>query len=66
MTKRMRKLCPQCGADAVERDALACWSEPEQRWELQCEFDNMSCGECGAEFKVAREETIEDETEGAK
>lgn len=63
MTKRMRMLCPECRADAVQRDAIACWSEPEQRWEIQCVLDNMDCGECGAEIKIAEEEPIENEGE---
>lgn len=59
--KKVNLVCPVCGADSVERDALACWSVQDQCWELQATFDAMRCGECEACFNEAREvEVLED------
>jgi hypothetical protein len=63
--KKVNLVCPACGADAVERDATACWSVQDQAWELQATFDQMRCSACEANFNEAREvEAIEVEEEG--
>jgi DNA-directed RNA polymerase subunit RPC12/RpoP len=45
-------VCSTCGSDDVSRDALAAWSVPEQRWELQTELDNANCERCGDETRL--------------
>jgi hypothetical protein len=49
MSQKIRVVCSVCGSLNVTRDALARWSEPEQKWEVSGELDNTDCDDCGEE-----------------
>ena len=43
---RIRMRCPNCGSDAICKDAWAAWDETNQRWELGGVYDNETCIQC--------------------
>lgn len=42
-------ICPQCGGDALVRDASACWDSASQDWTLAGVQDCETCDLCGVE-----------------
>jgi hypothetical protein len=58
MTKRIRKLCPNCGSPHMEARATALWDEDEQDWVVNDVSANYLCIECGEEPDEYRVETI--------
>ena len=43
---RIRMRCPNCGSDAICKDAWAAWDETNQRWELGGVYDHETCISC--------------------
>jgi predicted RNA-binding Zn-ribbon protein involved in translation (DUF1610 family) len=51
----MKLLCPYCGSENIVRDAYAEWDSEANEWVLRSVYDDMSCDDCGKEFKEATE-----------
>ena len=43
---RLKMQCPNCGSEAICKDAWAAWDETNQRWELGGVYDHETCIEC--------------------
>ena len=43
---RIKMRCPNCGSEAICKDAWAAWDETNQRWELGGVYDHETCIEC--------------------
>ena len=46
---RIKMRCPNCGSEAICKDAWASWDETNQRWELGGVYDHETCIECERE-----------------
>lgn len=46
---RIRMRCPNCGSEAICKDAWAAWDETNQRWELGGVYDHETCIGCERE-----------------
>ena len=46
---RIRMRCPDCGSEAICKDAWAAWDETNQRWELGGVYDHETCIGCERE-----------------
>ena len=46
MTKRITKVCKDCGGNNVEIDAWACWDDTAQEWVLKSTYDASHCEDC--------------------
>ena len=46
---RLKMRCPNCGSEAICKDAWAAWDETTQRWELGGVYDYETCIECERE-----------------
>lgn len=43
---RIKMRCPNCGSEAICKDAWAAWDETNQRWELGGVYDHETCIQC--------------------
>tara|TARA_B100000678_G_scaffold217394_1_gene184766 strand:+ start:3046 stop:3414 length:369 start_codon:yes stop_codon:yes gene_type:complete len=43
---RLKMRCPNCGSEAICKDAWAAWDVTNQRWELGGVYDHETCIEC--------------------
>ena len=51
-TNPVRPLCSACGSDNITRDALVCWDDEAQRWEVSNVLDDATCEDCEASGNV--------------
>lgn len=53
-----KPICPNCGSDDVQFDAVAAWNADTQQFELVTEFDHAWCNSCGATSRNMKWVTI--------
>lgn len=61
---KIKKVCCRCGSDDVTKDALAKWSNEDQRWELAVVLDSGNCDACGAELRYVNDALLEENDHG--
>ena len=60
-SKKVRKICDECGSENVNCDAFAQWSVEDQEWQLSSTFDKGStCDDCDGECRIETATPIDD------
>lgn len=57
MKNIIKLLCPHCLSDDIARDAAATWDVDRGEWVMAGTHDDMTCQQCGEDFKEATEES---------
>lgn len=52
-------ICPYCKSENIVCDACAEWNIEKQEWVLLAVYDEMTCNDCGEDFRFADEIQIE-------
>lgn len=61
MTKKLKKICDECGSTDVRIDAWASWNEDTQEWELAETYENPFCMDCEGPCRIDDEDMPEGE-----
>ena len=53
---KVKLVCPYCGSESLVRDGPLYWDSEEQEWVSSgTVYDDITCNDCGEEFKAAAE-----------